>query len=132
MAEMRRPPIWRSVVAVIAGYLVIAVCTNFGFKPLGGIVHVDAALWVHVAATVVAVVSGLLGGAAAAAIAGKMPVRHAAAVLLFLIVDTGFVLSQRGPDPLWFELGGSATLMAATVAGGYLYSLLARRRLAHQ
>src|SRR4051812_27454045 len=84
MSESRRPAIWRSILAVIAGYLVIAVCTNFGFKPLGGIVHVDAPLWVHVAATAVAIFSGLLGGVTAAAVAGKMPVRHAVAVLILL------------------------------------------------
>ena len=127
MTNTMRPPIWRSILAVVLGYLVIAVCTNFGFKPLGGIVHLDAPLAVHVAGTLVAVLSGLFGGATAAAVAGKMPVRHAVAVLLFLIADTAFVVSQRGPDPLWFELGGSLVLMAATVAGGFAFALLQRR-----
>ena len=53
--------------------------------------------------------------------------RHAAAVLIFLAIDTAVVLSRRDADPVWFELSGSATLMLATVGGGLLYRVATQR-----
>lgn len=67
----------RSIAAVAGGYAVIMVCTIVGFKPLGVIVRVDAPLRTQFLGCLVAIVSGLLGGAAAAGIAGRAPVRHA-------------------------------------------------------
>lgn len=117
----------RSVASVLLGYIVIVACTIIGFKPLGVIVHLHAPLHVQVAGALVAIVSGLLGGVTAALVAGRYPARHAAAVLILLCVDTGFVLSRGSPDPLWFDLSGSATLMLATVSGGILVRLITRR-----
>jgi hypothetical protein len=118
----------RSLASVLLGYVVIVVCTIVGFKPLGGIVHLNAPLRIQVVGALVAILSGLLGGATASLVAGRYPVWHAAAVLLFLLVDTGVVLSRGSSDPLWFDLLGSATLMLATVSGGVLYRLAIRRR----
>jgi hypothetical protein len=75
----------------------------------------------------VAIVSGLLGGVTAAFVAGTHPVCHAAAVLIFLALDTAVVLARADADPAWFELAGSATLMLATVGGGVVYGLVTRR-----
>ncbi len=125
---MRIAPLWRSAASVLLGYLVIVVCTTIGFRPLGGIVHRDAPLTLQAAGALVAVVSGLLGGVMAALVAGHHPVRHAAAVLLLLTIDTAVVLSRGDRDPVWFELAGSATLMLATVGGGVVYSLASRGR----
>lgn len=118
----------RSIAAVAAGYAVIMACTIVGFKPLGVIVRVDAPLRTQFLGCLVAIVSGLLGGAAAAGIAGRAPVRHATAVLAFLVADTAIVLSRPRQGPLWFDLMGSATLMLATIGGGVVYSWLLRRR----
>jgi len=117
----------RTGASVLLGYAVIVVCTTIGFKPLGGIVHLHAPLPIQAAGALVAIVSGLLGGATAALVAGRHPVRHAAAVLIFLAIDTAVVLSRADTDPAWFELSGSATLMLATVSGGVLYRLATRR-----
>ncbi len=117
----------RTGASVLLGYAVIVVCTTIGFKPLGGIVHLHAPLPIQAAGALVAIVSGLLGGATAALVAGRHPVRHAAAVLIFLAIDTAVVLSRADTDPAWFELSGSATLMLATVSGGVLGRLATRR-----
>ncbi|HYK83374.1 MAG TPA: hypothetical protein VEU55_09560 [Gemmatimonadales bacterium] len=123
---MRIAPPLRTGASVLLGYAVVVVCTSIGFKPLGGIVHVHAPLGIQAAGALVAIVSGLLGGVTAAFVAGSHPVRHAAAILILLTIDTAVVLS-RGADPAWFEVSGSATLMLATVGGGVLYHLASRR-----
>jgi hypothetical protein len=117
----------RSIVSVVVGYTVIVLCTVVGFRPLGGIIHLHAPPRTQAAGALVAIISGLLGGLITAFVAGRYPVRHAAAVLIFLCIDTGVVLSRPSPDPHWFDLAGAATLMLATVCGGVLYSYLTSR-----
>jgi len=119
--------ILRSIVSVVLGYAVIVLCTVVGFRPLGGIIHLHAPLRVHAFGALVAIISGLAGGLTAGFLAGHHPVRHAAAVLLFLSLDTAVVLSRGSTDPLWFDLAGASTLMLATVCGGALYAYMARR-----
>ena len=118
----------RSLASILLGYIVIVVCTIAGFKPLGGIVHLQAPLRIQAMGALVAIISGLMGGIVAALVAGRHPVRHAAGVLVFLFIDTAVVISRGSADPLWFDLFGSATLMVATVCGGVLYHLVTRRR----
>jgi hypothetical protein len=120
--------ILRSLASILLGYIVIAICTSAGFKPLGGIVHLQAPLRTQAAGALVAILSGLMGGVTASFVAGSHPVRHAAGVLIFLFIDTAVVLSRGSTDPLWFDVSGSATLMLATVSGGVLYYLVTRRR----
>jgi hypothetical protein len=120
--------ILRSLTGILLGYVVIVVCTIVGFKPLGGIVHLQAPLRIQAAGALVAIVCGLIGGIVAAFVAGRHPIRHAAGVLVFLVIDTAVVISRGSTDPLWFDLLGSATLMLATVSGGVLYHLVTQRR----
>lgn len=118
----------RSILAPMIGYAVILACTIVGFKPLGNFIHVNAPIHIHLAGAMVAVVSGVLGGLAAALVAGRYPVWHASAVLIFLFIDTATVLSRGSVDPAWFELMGAATLMGATIFGGVLYGIASSRR----
>ena len=118
----------RSLASILLGYIVIVVCTIAGFKPLGGIVHLQAPLRIQAMGALVAIISGLMGGIVAALVAGRHPVRHAAGVLVFLFIDTAVVISRGSGDPLWFDFFGSATLMLATVCGGVRYHLVTRRR----
>lgn len=130
---MRLLKILRSLASILLGYIVIVVCTIAGFKPLGGIVHLQAPLRIQAAGALVAILSGLIGGLTAAVVAGRYPIRHAAGVLVFLFIDTAVVLSRGSTDPVWFDLSGSVTLMLATVSGGVLYHLIIRhRRSGHQ
>jgi len=123
----RKHLILRSVAAPVLGYVTIVLATSFGFAPLGGIIHLDAPLRIHLLATLVAIGAGLAGGMVAAMIAPSRPLLHATAVLLLLAVDTTGVLLTPSPDPWWFELGGSATLMICTVMGGWLYAVMKQR-----
>jgi hypothetical protein len=118
----------RSFASILLGYTVIVVCTVVGFKPLGGIVHLDAPFRIQAAGALVAIIAGLFGGMTAAIVAGRYPVGHASGVLIFLLVDTAVVLSRGSTDPLWVDLFGSITLMLATVSGGALYRVLNQRR----
>jgi hypothetical protein len=112
----------RSTFAAVGGYAVIAVATTLGFEAmLGGIGYHKSSAATLAVAGIVAIVSGLAGGFVAAWIGGRAPVWHASSTLVFLTVDTVYVLSRGGPDPVWFDAAGSLTLMAAAVAGGYLY-----------
>ena len=117
----------RSIGAVTAGYAVIALCTTLGFEVLlGGIGYYKSSAGVLLAGGVVAILSGLAGGLTAAWLGGRARVWHAAGTLVWLSIDTAVVLSRGGQDPVWFDLGGSLTLMASAVAGGLLYRSLER------
>jgi hypothetical protein len=120
--------ILRSLASILLGYITIVICTSEGFKPLGGIVHLQAPLHIQAAGALVAILSGLMGGVAASFVAGSHPIRHAAGVLVFLFIDTAIVLSRGSTDPVWFDLSGSAILMLATVSGGVLYHLVTQHR----
>ncbi len=68
-----------------------------------------------------AALSGLAGGLVAGLFAGRRPLLHALGVLVFLIIDTIYVLTSGiSSDPLWFDLGGSGTLMVTALLGGWL------------
>jgi hypothetical protein len=54
---------------------------------------------------------------------------HAAAVLLFLAVDTASVLA-KGTGPAWFDLAGSGILAISVLFGGWIIAETARRRTA--
>ncbi len=121
--------LWRFV-AGFAGFVVIEIATIVGFTPLGGIIEVSAPIHIHVLATLVAIVSGLLGGAAGTLAGGggsRIPVLVTAAIIL--VESTFIVLYRRGANPIWFEVGGAATLLGATLVGGLLVrrAILARR-----
>ncbi len=113
----------RSVLAVLAGYVVIALGTTLTFEVLlGGISYHTSSAGVLALASVGAFLSGLCGGLVAAGIAGRTPVLHAVGVLIPITLDTTYVIfSGISNDPIWFDLVGSGTLMAAAVLGGYLW-----------
>jgi hypothetical protein len=124
----------RAALAAVAGYAAIVLLTTLGFNVwLGGANLYDGGPRLQAQGALVAVVSGLAGGALAAAIGRRRPLVHAAAVLIFLLADSAyvlFVLPLRAP--WWFEAAGSLTLMASTLLGGWLQARLtaARRPLA--
>ena len=118
----------RSLGAALGGYAAIIVATTLGFTPLGGIIHLSAPLRVHALATVVAIVSGILGGMVAGWIGGRFPVRHALGAAACVVIESSLIIGlRRGTDPLWFEVLGAATLVLATVSGGYLWGSLRRQ-----
>lgn len=123
--------ILRFVAAGVFGYAVVAALTSLGFDVwLDGADLYRGGPILQLQGTLVALVSGLAGGAIAGSIgrigrsepdARPRSVFHALAVLPLLVVDTAYVLFVfEGTAPWWFDLGGSLVLMAATVAGGWL------------
>lgn len=121
-------PILRLVVAGTLGYALIVVLTTVGFGWLKGAGSYGGDWRLMAQGGAIALVSGLAGGALAGLLGGRLPLRHALAVLPWLLVDSTYVLfffPRR--DPLWFDLLGSLGLMAATIAGGVLVGVARRR-----
>ena len=107
--------------AGLVGFVVVEVATTVGFTPLGGIIQVTMPLRIHVLATLVAILAGLLGGAAATLAGGGvslLPVGITAGIIA--VESTDIIVFHRGANPVWFEFFGAATLFGATVAGGFL------------
>ena len=114
----------RSVAAVVGGYAVVAAGTILTFNVLVGQVTVNSSPLQLMLGTTGAVISGLAGGMVAAMVAPKLPLLHAAGVLILLAIDTASVLA-KGAGPVWFDLAGSCILGLAVLAGGWI---TARRR----
>jgi hypothetical protein len=77
--------------------------------------------------TIGAVLAGIAGGVVAGVVAPRFPFGHAAAVLLFLAIDTASVL-VKGTGPAWFDLAGSVILAISVLFGGWIIAETARRR----
>lgn len=115
-------PALRSLLAIVAGYLAIAFGNVLTLEVLlDGIGWGRSSPGELALATLGALLAGVAGGHVAGWVAGRKPLLHSIGVLIPLTLDTIYVLvSGISQDPLWFDLGGSLTLMAATVLGGYL------------
>ena len=112
----------RSVAAVVAGYMVIGIGTVLTLSVLlGDVSYADASVGEHAVGALGTILSGLLGGYVAAWVAGRKPIGHAFAVVLILIVETTWIVTQGiGPNPAWFDLAGGLTLMATAVLGAWI------------
>ena len=99
----------RSVVAVVGGYLIVVAGTILTFNVLVGQVTVDSNPGQMILGTIGAMFAGIAGGVVAGVVAPRFPLGHAAAVLLFLALDTASVLA-KGTGPAWFDLAGSGIL----------------------
>ncbi len=121
-------PAARSIGAVITGFAVVTLGTIFTFTVLvDDFGYYTSGLAELVIGACGAAASGLAGGAVAGWLAARKPLQHAAALALPIALDTASIVAAAGPgsDPLWFDLGGSATLLASAVVGGWM---VARRR----
>ncbi len=119
----------RYLAAMLAGYGLIAIGTTLTFEVwLGGIGYHTSTAKTLVLATLGALASGVLGGYVAAWIGAQRPIRHAAAVLVLLLIDTFYVVTSGiSSDPLAFDLAASGGLMAAALLGGWLRRRWRRR-----
>lgn len=118
----------RSFGAVLAGFAVIILGTVFTFTVLArNFGYYTSSPLELVIGTAGALASGLVGGAVAAWLSARYPLRHAAGLAVPIALDTASIVAAAGPesDPLWFDLGGSAILLVGALVGGYL---VAKRR----
>jgi branched-subunit amino acid transport protein len=121
----------RSFVGGLLGYVVIALLTTLFFEAvMGGIGFTKSSGPELLLAGFFAVVAGLAGGVFARWIGGSPWLVCAGFALLFLTIDTVYVLTSGiSSDPLWFDLAASLTLMAATVAGVVVRERVGRSKL---
>jgi hypothetical protein len=117
----------RSVVAVVGGYLIVAAGTILTFNVLVGQVTINSNPRQMILGTIGAVLAGIAGGVVAGVVAPRFPFGHAAAVLLFLAIDTASVVA-KGTGPAWFDLAGSGILATSVLFGGWIIAETARRR----
>lgn len=121
---------WR-VGAGLLGFVVIEAATAAGFTPLGGIIEVTFPLHIQVLATLVAIVSGLLGGIAATLAGGGLSLLPVSITAGIIAVESTYIIAfRRGANPIWFEFFGAATLFGATIAGALLVGWVFRARRA--
>jgi hypothetical protein len=123
---------WKSILRLILagtlGYALIVVLTTLGFGWVKGDGSFSGDWRLMAQGGAVALVSGLAGGALAGLLGGRRPLRHALAVLPWLLVDSTYVLFFfPRQDPFWFDLLGALGLMSATIAGGALIAAARRR-----
>lgn len=114
----------RSVLAVVAGYVVICVVV-LGFSWLVP-PTTPASRMLFVAYGFMA---ALLGGYVTAAVSGRFPFRHAAALacvgIVLAILSFVFALDD---DPLWFHAVNTVVPAGAVLLGGWLKERQARAR----
>lgn len=117
--------VFRWIAAGILGYELIVALTTLGFVDWLDNADLYRGDWqLEAQGLLVAVVSGLAGGALAGGLGGGRPMPHALGVLPFLCIDTSYVLFvYPRTTPFWFELMGGLGLITATVAGGALVAL---------
>ena len=116
--------IFRSIAAVLGGYLIVALGTILTFNVLVGQVTINSGALQLTLGTIGAALSGLAGGLVAGIVAPRFPFEHAAGILIFLVIDTASVLAKSSA-PIWFDLAGSSVLAITVLIGGWL---IARRR----
>lgn len=122
----------RLVAAGLLGYALIVLLTTLGFVGWLDDASLYQGDWVLKAkGMLVALVAGLAGGTLAGLIGRQQPFLHALAVLPLLVIDTIYVLFFfPRTDPIWFDLGGSLGLIAATLVGGWRVAMRSRSLLA--
>jgi hypothetical protein len=107
--------------------LIVVAGTILTFNVLVGQVTIDSNPRQMILGTIGAVLAGIAGGVVAGVVAPRFPFGHAAAVLLFLAIDTASVVA-KGTGPAWFDLAGSGILVISVLFGGWITAETVRRR----
>jgi hypothetical protein len=121
--------VFRSVLAILTGYVLVVVLTTLGFRPFpGGVAPVDGGLVVTVLSMLIAIIAGLVGGYTAAAVATIRPMLSAGIVAVPLLFESIWLLTTRTlQNELLFASAGAVTLIASTIAGGVIREVQLRR-----
>jgi hypothetical protein len=119
--------IWRSVLAVLTGYLMAAFTAGAIGAMLFSAEAIPPLLLRLLPGLFFLIVGGLAAGFLAAAIAGWAPLGHAAVVAVLATVAGLMALAdQSAPEPGWFLLLGTVLEVPAVLVGGVLTSRKSR------
>ena len=119
----------RSVLAVVGGFVAMAVGVQLMFLPfyIGASAAQEPStqnmVWMLLGGSLAAT----LGGYVAGFVAGRAPLKHAAALAGLCSILSGVCLLLPGPAPFWFQAGNCVIGLAGPLLGGWLRELQARR-----
>ncbi len=116
----------RSILGVMAGYLVFAISGFALFHITGQPPHGEASIRFLIGATVYGMAFALLGGYLSATIAGRRPVAHGAAMAVVLALGATVSLAATvGKGAVWSQVAALVLMAPAAVAGGWLRQIVA-------
>lgn len=111
---------FRSIAAVLAGYLVFALLSFAIFRLSGHAPHAAASPSFMASSIAGGVVFAFLGGSLSASIAGRRPVAHAVAMAALLAIGAVASLALTiGHGAVWSQLSALALMVPAAVLGGW-------------
>lgn len=111
----------KSVLSVLAGYLVFGVSTILLFAVAGIDPRQELDLGFRIWSTLYGVVFALAGGYVAARLAGRNEIAHASAVACILaVIATVSLVAQPGHGSLWSQIAALGFMTPAVVFGGVL------------
>jgi hypothetical protein len=109
----------KSILAVLAGYLVFGVSTILLFAVTGVDPQQEPGLGFRIWSTVYGVFFALTGGYVAARIAGRKEVAHAIAVACILaLLATVSLIAQPSHGSLWSQIAALGFMAPAAILGG--------------
>lgn len=112
--------IFRSIGAVVCGYLLFALSAFAFFQLSGQPPHQDAPFAVLLSSIAVGLVAAFSGGYVAGLLAGRRPLAHGVAVALVLAAGaTGSLLSTRGHGAIWSQLAALLLMAPIAILGGW-------------
>lgn len=111
----------RSVVAVLAGYIVFAASAFAVFRLSGRAAHAAASVPFMLLTIACGVVFAAVGGYVAGWLAGRRPVAHAVAMATVLAAGaTASLVSTLGHGAIWSQVAALTLMAPSAVLGGWL------------
>jgi hypothetical protein len=111
----------RSIIAVLAGYVVFAASAFAVFRLSGQAPHADASIPFMLLSIATGVVFALAGGHVAGWIAGRRPVAHGVAVAAVLALGAIVSLvATVGHGAIWSQVAALLLMAPSAVLGGWL------------
>lgn len=122
------PPIARSIIGIVVGYIVFVLGAWFVQETLlGGVSYYDDLVTLALAGLLTPVAAAI-GAVVTAAIAGRRPWLHIVPMATLIAIETGYLYSKGLVDgPLWFEAAAGASLIAGAAAGVIIWQFATRR-----
>ncbi|HZQ67967.1 MAG TPA: hypothetical protein VFA68_05545 [Terriglobales bacterium] len=118
----------RSVVAVIAGYLIFAASAVVLFRWTGRDPHAPAEIWFVIVTIVYGLFFATLAGFVAALLGKRFEMEHALAVAsLIAALGAASLLAEVKSDAIWTQLAAILIIAPSAMLGGYLRQRQVRR-----